>query len=261
MYVSLKKICYITAIFPSSFTSLIRPSHTKIWRYGWKSCISFPSQSFPVCPIFLATFKSCDLHICVCACLHAVHSTVLTSLTQLLMSVLWWAFGKVSSSSSWTLSVSQQPLSISVTRMSATPPEPARISHGVELPMPLYILCREGQNVQACRQTFKRLHFQLITENYTDQSTQCYSYPIISIMVLFIQINWWLWQDFLSEWFVLWKTERTRLPVWLWPATLGDLIWSLTLKPAFIMHIHMTQQTIHLSTEPYAFTSLKFLRN
>lgn len=107
-----------------------------------KILLQLPPQSFPVCPIFMAMFKSCDVHICVCACLHAAH-IALTSLTQLLMSVLWWAFGKVSSSSSWTLSVSQQPLFISVTRMSATPPEPARISHGVELPMPLCIRCRK----------------------------------------------------------------------------------------------------------------------
>lgn len=67
----------------------------------------------------------------------------LTSLTQFLTSVPWWAFGKVSSSSSRTASSSQQPRFISVTSMSATPPEPARISHGVELPIPLCILCKQ----------------------------------------------------------------------------------------------------------------------
>lgn len=153
----LEKVCSIIGIFPPSFISLIRSPHTNVDDKDENPTLA-SLKSLPVCPIFLATFKSYDLHICVCGCLHAVHST-LTSLTQLLMSVLWWAFGKVSSSSSWTLSVSQQPLFISVTRMSATPPDPARMSHGVELPMPLCILCREGRHVQTCRQTHKHLHF------------------------------------------------------------------------------------------------------
>lgn len=132
----------IISFFPSSsFISLIRSSHTHFQDKDENPTLASLTL-FPSVPHFSGNVNV----MCICACLHAVH-IALTSLTQLLMSVLWWAFGKVSSSSSWTLSISQQPLFISVTRMSATPPEPARISHGVELPMPLYIRCRRGHNV------------------------------------------------------------------------------------------------------------------
>lgn len=104
------------------------------------------SLCFPVCPTFMPLFNTWQVHIFVSVCPLGVH-VALTSLTQLLMSVLWWALGKVSNSSSWTLSASQQPLFISVTRMSATPPEPARISQGVEFPMPLYILCKRRKKM------------------------------------------------------------------------------------------------------------------
>lgn len=131
---------------------LIRSSHTNVDDNDENPTLA-SFTIFPSVPYFSANVQvlwCAYLYMCL---LHAVH-TALTSLTQLLMSVLWWAFGKVSSSSSWTLSVSQQPLFISVTRMSATPPEPARISHGVELPMPLYILCKKGHSVL--------MNFQLI---------------------------------------------------------------------------------------------------
>lgn len=117
----------------------------KFLKINMKSTQLVVSLCFPVRPTFMAVFNTWQVHIFVSVCLPVVH-IALTSLTQLLMSVLWWAFGKVSNSSSWTLSASQQPLFISVTRMSATPPEPARISHGVEFPMPLYIRCKTTTN-------------------------------------------------------------------------------------------------------------------
>lgn len=123
-----------------------RSSHTNFEDRDENPTLAFLTI-FPTVPHFPGNIQvSWCAYLCMCW-LHAVH-IALTSLTQLLMSVLWWAFGKVSSSSSWTLSVSQEPRFISVTRMSATPPEPARISHGVELPMPLHILCRKGHSVQ-----------------------------------------------------------------------------------------------------------------
>lgn len=66
----------------------------------------------------------------------------LTSLIQADMSAVSKPVLKVSSSNSSTVSVSQNPLFISVTRMSATPPEPAKISQGVEFRIPLYIRYR-----------------------------------------------------------------------------------------------------------------------
>lgn len=65
---------YITGIFLSSFISLIRSSHTNVDDKDENPTLA-SLKSFPASPIFLATFTSCDLHICVCGCLHAVHST------------------------------------------------------------------------------------------------------------------------------------------------------------------------------------------
>lgn len=63
----------------------------------------------------------------------------LTSLIQDAIAALC-PLGNVSVRSSWTMAVSQLAWFISVTKMSATPPEPARINHGVEFWIVLYIL-------------------------------------------------------------------------------------------------------------------------
>ncbi len=70
-----------------------------------------------------------------------------TSFTQEGISVPCRPLVKVFINSSWTISASQHPLSIRVTKISATPPEPAKISQGIEFWIFLYIFCKKGLKV------------------------------------------------------------------------------------------------------------------
>lgn len=54
----LEKVCYIIAIFPSSFISLIRSSHTNVDDKDENPTLA-SLKSFPVCPIFLASLVIC----------------------------------------------------------------------------------------------------------------------------------------------------------------------------------------------------------